>query len=129
MSNPVERVEIITSRERRRRYSAAGKVRLVEEAAQPGMTVSAVARLHGVSPSLLFGWRRRMAEGGPGGGPGGRRRGRRQPCSRSRGQGPRPGAPARPQDHGGRDPREALEAARGKKPGLRLPSLPPAGSR
>jgi transposase len=31
---------------------------------QPGMTVSAVARLHGVSPSLLFQWRRRMAEGG-----------------------------------------------------------------
>ncbi|TCZ60829.1 hypothetical protein EXY23_13720 [Roseicella aquatilis] len=28
------------------------------------MTVSAVARLHGVSPSLLFQWRRRMAEGG-----------------------------------------------------------------
>ncbi|WP_115353333.1 IS3 family transposase [Roseomonas gilardii] len=64
MSNPVERVEIITGRERRRRYSAAEKVRLVEETAQPGMTVSAVARLHGISPSLLFGWRRRMAEGG-----------------------------------------------------------------
>ncbi len=31
---------------------------------QPGMTVSPVARLHGVSPSLLFQWRRRMAEGG-----------------------------------------------------------------
>lgn len=31
---------------------------------QPGMTVSAVARFHGVSPSLLFQWRRRMAEGG-----------------------------------------------------------------
>lgn len=31
---------------------------------QPGMTVSAVARLHGLSPSLLFGWRRRLAEGG-----------------------------------------------------------------
>ena len=31
---------------------------------QPGMTVSAIARLHGVSPSLLFQWRRRMAEGG-----------------------------------------------------------------
>jgi transposase len=28
------------------------------------MTVSAVARLYGVSPSLVFGWRRRMAEGG-----------------------------------------------------------------
>ena len=32
---------------------------------QPGMTVPAIARLHGVSPSLLFGWRPRMAEGGP----------------------------------------------------------------
>jgi transposase len=27
------------------------------------MTISAIAQLHGVSPSLLFGWRRRMAEG------------------------------------------------------------------
>ena len=31
---------------------------------QPGMTVSAVAWLHGVSPSLLCQWRRRMAESG-----------------------------------------------------------------
>ncbi|GAA0572272.1 hypothetical protein GCM10009416_08630 [Craurococcus roseus] len=64
MSKPAERVEIITGRERRRRYTAAEKVRLVEAAARPGMTVSAVARLRGVSPSLLFGWRRLMAEGG-----------------------------------------------------------------
>ena len=28
------------------------------------MTVSAVARLYGVAPSLLFQWRRRMSEGG-----------------------------------------------------------------
>ena len=64
MPNDPTRVEIITGRERRRRYSAEEKVRLVEETARPGMTVSAVARFHGVSPSLLFGWRRRMAEGG-----------------------------------------------------------------
>ncbi len=64
MSKPIERVEVITGRERRRRYTAEEKVRLVEETARPGMTVSAVARLHGVSPSLLLGWRRRMAEGG-----------------------------------------------------------------
>jgi transposase len=31
---------------------------------QPGMTVSAVARLHGVSPSLLFKWRQLMSEVG-----------------------------------------------------------------
>src|SRR4028118_1860904 len=64
MSKPVERVEIITGRERRRRYTPEEKVRLVEGTTRPGMTVSAVARLHGVSPSLLFGWRRRLAGGG-----------------------------------------------------------------
>jgi transposase len=64
MSKRMERVELITGHERRRRFSAEEKVRLVEETTRPGMTVSAVARLHGVSPSLLFGWRRRMAEGG-----------------------------------------------------------------
>jgi transposase len=64
MSKPVERVEVTTGRERRRRCTAEEKVRLVEETALPGMTASAVARLHSVSPSLLLGWRRRMAEGG-----------------------------------------------------------------
>ena len=53
MSKDTTRIEIITGRERRRRYSAEQKLALVEEM-RPGMTVSAVARLHGVSPSLLF---------------------------------------------------------------------------
>ncbi len=64
MPNDTQRIEIITGHERRRRYTAQEKVRLIEQTMQPGMTVSAVARMHGVSPSLLFGWRRRMAEGG-----------------------------------------------------------------
>lgn len=64
MSDEVQRVEVITSAQRRRRWSIAEKVRLVEEAMQPGVSVSYVARRHGVSPSLLFHWRRRMAEGG-----------------------------------------------------------------
>jgi transposase len=64
MPNDPTRIEIITGHERRRRYSAEQKLRLVEETMHLGMTVSAVARLHGVSPSLLFGWRRRMSEGG-----------------------------------------------------------------
>lgn len=62
--DPIGRVEIITGIHRRRRYTAEEKARLVEQTMQPGMTVSAVARLHGISPSLLFQWRRRMAEGG-----------------------------------------------------------------
>ena len=63
MSRPA-RVEVITSVERRRRWSTAEKVRLVEEAMQPGRSVSYVARKAGVSPSLLFAWKRRMLDGG-----------------------------------------------------------------
>jgi transposase len=58
------RVEIITGRERRRRYTANEKLALVDATMQPGMTVSAVARQYGVSPSLLFKWRQLMSQGG-----------------------------------------------------------------
>jgi transposase len=60
----VQRIEVISSVQRRRRWSVAEKVRLVEETLEPGMSVSFVARKHGVSPSLLFRWRQRMTEGG-----------------------------------------------------------------
>ena len=56
MSNPADRVEIITSVQRRRRWTAAEKVRIVEETFEPGMTVSLVARRHGVAPNQLFTW-------------------------------------------------------------------------
>ena len=61
---PYSRVEVITSVQRRRRWLTAEKVRLVEEAMQPGMSESLVARQAGVSPSQLFAWKRRMLEGG-----------------------------------------------------------------
>lgn len=61
---PFSRVEVITSVQRRRRWSTTEKVRLVEEAMRPGMSVSFVARQAGVSPSQLFAWKRRMLEGG-----------------------------------------------------------------
>jgi Transposase len=48
-------IEVVTSVERRRRYSVAEKIRLVEESGQPGMSVSYVARKYGISPSMLFG--------------------------------------------------------------------------
>ena len=50
--------------QRRRRYTLEQKLAAVAEASQPGMSMSFVARKYGISPSLLFGWRRRMAEGG-----------------------------------------------------------------
>ena len=61
---PFSRVEVITSVQRRRRWSVAEKVSLVEEAMQPGMSVSYVARRAGISPSQLFAWIRHMLEGG-----------------------------------------------------------------
>jgi transposase len=64
MSEDVQRVEVVTSVQRRRRWPVAEKVRLVEETLQPGMSVSFVARQHGLSPSLLFKWGQRMAAGG-----------------------------------------------------------------
>jgi len=60
----VDRVEVVSSIQRRRRYSLDQKLAVLAEAAQPGMSISYVARRHGISPSLLFLWRRRMTEGG-----------------------------------------------------------------
>jgi transposase len=60
----VDRVEVLSSIQRRRRYSLDQKLAVLAEAAQPGMSISYVARRHGISPSMLFQWRRRMTEGG-----------------------------------------------------------------
>jgi len=59
------RVEVITSVQRRRRWSAAEKQQLVEATLEPGASVSAVAREAGVHPSQLFGWRRQMRSATP----------------------------------------------------------------
>lgn len=62
-SNGVQRVEVITSVERRRRWAPAEKKAIVDETYQPGMSVSFVARKHGIPPSQVFYWRRRMEDG------------------------------------------------------------------
>src|SRR5438874_12342021 len=53
-------VEVITSVERRRRWSREEKLRIVAESAQPDRTASQVARAHGIAPSQLFTWRRQL---------------------------------------------------------------------
>src|SRR5829696_2234950 len=58
-----ERVEVITSVQRRRRWSTEEKVRIVEETYLPGNSVSLVARHHGIAGNQLFTWRRLMAQG------------------------------------------------------------------
>ena len=55
------RIEIITSVERRRRWSAAEKARLVAAMDEPGAVVTEIARAAGADVSLLYRWRQQLA--------------------------------------------------------------------
>jgi transposase len=57
-------IEIITDGGRRRRWTAAEKLRLVEETLEDHASISIVARRNGVAPNLLYRWRRLMLDGG-----------------------------------------------------------------
>ncbi len=63
MTGKIDRVEVITSVQRRRRWSAEDKARIVQETYAPGMSVSVVVRQHGIAPNQLFTWRRLYADG------------------------------------------------------------------
>lgn len=63
MTGNIDRVEVITSVQRRRRWSAEEKAQIVQETYAPGMSVSLVARQHGVAPNQVFKWRQLYAEG------------------------------------------------------------------
>ena len=54
------RIEVVTSVERRRRWSSAQKQELVAATLVPGASVSVIAREAGVHPSQLYGWRRQL---------------------------------------------------------------------
>lgn len=56
-------IEIITGRERRRRWAVAEKLRIVAESEESGARVCDVAARYDVYPSLLHGWRRLVREG------------------------------------------------------------------
>src|ERR1700745_1140121 len=63
MTGKMDRVEVITSVQRRRRWSAEEKARIVQETYAPGRSFSLVARQHGIAPNQLFAWRRLYSEG------------------------------------------------------------------
>jgi transposase len=56
------KIEVLGT-ERRRRWSPQDKLQIVEETMQPGVTVTEVARRHGLAPSVVFTWRRLAREG------------------------------------------------------------------
>jgi transposase len=57
----VQRLEVVNTG-RRRRWSEDEKLRIVEESFQGHRQVSATARRHDISPSLLFSWRKSFQE-------------------------------------------------------------------
>ena len=59
------RVEVITSVERRRRWSTAEKRQLVAATLEPDASVSGVAREAGIHPGQLYGWRRQLRASPP----------------------------------------------------------------
>jgi len=61
---PHESVEIISSSKKRKRWTAFEKQQIVNETYHQGVTVSYIARKHGIPPSQLFTWRKTMELGG-----------------------------------------------------------------
>ena len=94
------RVEVITSVERRRRWSTAEKRQLVAATLEPDASVSGVAQEAGIHPGQLYGWRRQLRASPPIGlhRCGSRRRPQQPVAGRSRSSSPRArgcGSPAR----------------------------------
>lgn len=59
-----DQIHVVTSVERRRRWSIEEKRTIIQETYLPGMSLSLLARKYAINPSQLFTWRRHMEEGG-----------------------------------------------------------------
>jgi transposase len=57
------RGEVVTSVQRRRRWTPEQKLEIVKQINEPGSSVSLVARQHGLTAAKLFQWRKAYLEG------------------------------------------------------------------
>lgn len=58
-----KRLEVVQLIERRRKWPAEEKARIMEEALAPGTTIASVADRHGVARSQVYGWLRKARAG------------------------------------------------------------------
>ena len=66
MSNTSSNFEmggVLLGKEVRKRKTPQEKIAIIQQTMEPGMTVSHVARLHGIQASLLFKWKKQYQEG------------------------------------------------------------------
>ena len=63
MTRIKEKIEVIASIKRRRRWTPVEKQAVVQETYLPGMSISLIARKYDINPSQLFYWRRLMENG------------------------------------------------------------------
>jgi len=63
MTSHIPKIEVLSGPERRRRWSTAEKLAIVQKTYEPDVTVSIVARRHGIQPNQLFAWRKLAAQG------------------------------------------------------------------
>ncbi|EII3576413.1 transposase, partial [Escherichia coli] len=54
---------VLLGKEVRKRKTPQEKIAIIQQTMEPGMTVSHVAHLHGIQPSLLFKWKKQYQEG------------------------------------------------------------------
>ena len=59
----IERVDVLTHPEQRRRFNVEQKLAIVRETFEPGRSVSTVARQHDVQANQVFKWRKLYQEG------------------------------------------------------------------
>ncbi|APG87003.1 transposase (plasmid) [Sinorhizobium americanum CCGM7] len=63
MTSINHKIEVLSGPERRRRWSTAEKLAIVQETYEADATVSIIARRHGIQPNQLFAWRRLASQG------------------------------------------------------------------
>jgi transposase len=65
MSAQIQRIEVITRTEKRRRWSAAEKQAIVAESFAGAASITAVARKHGIGTGQLYSWRHQLLKQRP----------------------------------------------------------------
>nr|UVY99536.1 hypothetical protein K4M20_00263 [Agrobacterium fabrum]UVY99544.1 hypothetical protein K4M20_00271 [Agrobacterium fabrum]UVY99955.1 hypothetical protein K4M19_00265 [Agrobacterium fabrum]UVY99964.1 hypothetical protein K4M19_00274 [Agrobacterium fabrum] len=63
MTSHSPKIEVLSGPERRRRWSTAEKLAIIQETYEPDATVSIVARRYGIQPNQLFTWRKLATQG------------------------------------------------------------------